>query len=282
MALPASFLRDGFTPTPAKTKYKRLMIGTDGLSETGKTEFALSAPGPGLGICLDRGFEACLDNQSPPPTRRKDFAFRTIAIPLATQSNKPGGIYLEYWQKFYDAWLAALANPDARTILLDGDSDSWELQRLAAFGKLTQIPPILYTEVNAARRVMITRAYDSGKIIIATNKVKGEYEDEIDPRTGEVVLDNTGKPKRKLSGQLIRQGFGDQDYLWQIQLRHMYQEARVNKLTGKEIPGQWGIKIMKCKANHDLVGAELWGSDCNFQTLVQTVYPHIPLSEWGY
>lgn len=280
MPLPPSFLRDGYTQTAPRGKFKRLMVGTDGLSETGKTEFGMSAPGPGIVLCIDRGYEACLDNQEPPVARRDDFAFKVIQIPLASQSNSPK-FYADYWQEFYKEYLKALANPDARTIVLDGDSDSWELQRLAAFGKLTQIPPLMYTECNAARRVMIARAYDSGKIIIATNKVKGEYVDEVD-KLGNPVLGNDGKPKRVRSGELERQGFSDTDYLWQVQLRHMYKPAGINSITKKETPQQWGVKIMKCKTNASLVGSELWGSDCNFESLVQTIYPHIDVKEWGF
>jgi hypothetical protein len=39
---------------------------------------------------------------------------------------------------------------------------------------------------------------------------------------------------------------------------------------------------MKCKANLRLVGAELWGNDCNFKGLVKLVYPQVSLQEWGY
>jgi hypothetical protein len=45
--LPASFLKDGFVPPDKMRRTRRLMIGTDGPSNTGKTEFAISAPGPG-------------------------------------------------------------------------------------------------------------------------------------------------------------------------------------------------------------------------------------------
>ena len=45
------------------------------------------------------------------------------------------------------------------------------------FGKLTAIyPPTKYSPAYAAKRAIIARAYDSGKIVIATNKLKDEYE----------------------------------------------------------------------------------------------------------
>lgn len=258
--LPASFARDGFFPIEKnKPKYKRLLIGSDGLPNTGKSEFALSAPGPGIMLCLDRGHEAMLDNPNPPPTRHyDDFAFKIIEVPLATQAAQP--VYLEYWRKFYDNFKAALNNPDARTVILDGDSDSWELQRLAEFGKLTQVPPILYANVNAARRAMIARAFDSGKIVISTNKLKDKYESKMSADGKEVRIKGEGYD---------RQGFPDHEYLYQVQIRHLFAD------------GKFGLRILRCKADTSLQGMELWGGDCNFESLVQVVYPNVPLSEWG-
>lgn len=260
--LPASFAKDGFyAPYKVGGKFKRLLIATEGLPNTGKTEFACSAPGPGIVICLDRGFDAMLDNSRPPESRSEDFAFKVIEVPLATQAAQP--VYLDYWRKFYDEYKKALANPDARTVVLDGDSDSWELQRLAEFGKLTQVPPILYANVNAARRAMIARAFDSGKIVISTNKLKDGYESKMSADQKEV---------RIRTGKYERQGFADQDYLYQMQIRHLYNEDK----------GTFGIRILRCKSDTSLQGMELWGDDCCFATLVQAVYPHIPLAKWGF
>lgn len=276
--LPRSFKEAGFDmATIARkggNKFRRLLIGTDGLPDTGKTEFAMSAPGPGMGILLDRGFEACFDNTSPPPARQEDWGFQVVKCPMASQSNDPK-FYLEYWQAFYKVYLAALNNVDSRAVLVDGDSDSWELQKLAAFGKLTQIPPLQYTNVNAARRAMYARAWDSGKIVIATNKVKAEYQDEVDSE-GKPRSTDGGAPVRKPTGEVERQGFKDQAYLFQIQLRHFIKPA----VNGT--PTQYGIRIMKCKANNDLIGTELIGPDCNFAGLVSLVYPEVSLEEWGF
>lgn len=258
MTLPASFAKAGFlSPDKIRGKLRHLLMGTEGWSNTGKTEFLCSAPGPGIIICLDRGFESMLDNPNPPPTRRDDFAFKVIKIPLATQAED----FKAYWKEFYSIFRGALDNPDCRTIGLDTDSDSWELQRLAEFGKLTQIPPIMYAQVNASRRAMIARAWDSGKIVIGTNRLKEGYESKV-------TTDN--KEVRVKTNSDERQGFADQEYLWQVQIRHLYKD------------GQFGIRIMRCKSDTTLQGLELWGPECNFQSLVQTIYPNVPLKDWGY
>jgi len=172
---------------------------------------------------------------------------------------------------------------------IDGDSDSWELQRLAEFGKLTQIPPLFYGNVNAARRALYARCWDSGKIIIATNKVKADYEDKLDEEGNPVIDEKSGKPVQVKSKNVKRQGFQDQDYLWQIQLRHLFKPAEEKEITGGPRAGQiiktspqWGIRILKAKANPMVEGEELWGDQCNFSGLVQLVYPQVPLELWGY
>jgi len=261
-------------------QFRRLMIGTDGLSETGKTEFILSCPGAGKLVCLDRGIDGVAENPAPPAQRQLDWGYKVVQVPLATQMSS-GADYLPYWKAFYAEWKAALDDPAIRTVGLDGDSDSWELQRLAEFGRLTQIPPILYTTVNAARRAMYARAYDSGKIIICTNKLKREYKPVLDAN-GNPKIGGDGKEIREATGDYERQGFPDQDYLFSVQLRHMYRSPRMNTVTGKMMPGEFGIAIQKCKVNRELVGEELWGDSCNFQGLVSLLYPNVPLEAWGY
>lgn len=283
MTLPKSFATDGFiTARQAVTggrKYRRLLIGTEGLANTGKTEFILSCPGPGIAICLDRNFDATFDNPNPPPSRRDDFAFKVVTAPGPTQAQQ--NEYVAHYTEFRDALYRAIANVDARTVAIDGDSDAWELERLAAHGKLTGVfPQTRYTDVYARHRATIRKLWDSGKIIVATNKMKAEYRTLRD-KDGNIVLDEKGEEKREKTGDFERQGFPDHLYLWHIQLRHLYKPAGVHRLTKKPYPQSWGIRILECKANTELQGAELWGADCCFRGLVELAYPQVPLAEWG-
>ena len=264
MPLPPSFARDGYVAldkVPRRGKFKRLMVGTDGWSNTGKSEFALSAPGPIEWLCLDRGYESLLDNPRPPQTRRKDVAIKVLPIPLASQAGQTE--YVKYWKEiFWPSYMSALENPNSRTVVLDTDSDTWELQRLAEFGKLTQVPALQYPAANAARKAMIARAFDSGKIVIATNKLEEEYESKVD---------SAGKTVNVKTGNAKRQGFRDWTYLWQLQLRHI--------TNGK---GEFGVRVLLCKADTSLQGLEFWNDECNFQSVVSAIYPQIPLTEWGF
>src|SRR3990167_7453145 len=294
MPLPASFARDGFSPEANASKSRRkvrlrngkylkpLLIGTEGETDTGKTEFLLSCPNPGIIICLDRAFDPVLDNPNPPSARNVEgFYFSVVSVPLAT-TTKDKAEYADYFNQVKSKYYKALDNPDALTVVIDGDSDFWELHRLANFGKLTKVwPQTEYTDVYAQRRAMTARAYDSGKIVIGTNKVRDEYVTVTDSN-GKPIMGDDGKEKRTKSGNKQRQGFPDQQYLWQIQLRHLFKPAGINPYTKKPTPNQWGLRILKCKANMEFVGTELWGEDCNFAGLVQVVYPNVDLEEWGF
>lgn len=283
MAIPASFASAGFIQ-PAKKR--RVLIATEGESESGKSEFLNSAPGPGVVICVDRGHEGMQDNPHPPKSRNPDFVWLPVAIPLAQTLTLVE--YTAQWKSLRELYYKALGHADVRTVGLDTDSDTWELQRLAEFGKLTQVPSINYAGINASRKAFITRAYDSGKIVIATNKIGKAYTYDYDAK-GSVILDNTGKPAKSWKGDMERQGFPDHNYLWQIQLRHLriapqQVEIKIGPLKGqmKTMPPRHGIRILKCKHMGEYEGHELWDDKCNFRSLMELVYPHVSAKEWGY
>lgn len=278
------------TPNQARKavgrKTRRLMVATEGESDTGKTEFMFSAPGPGMVLAWDRGFDAMCDNPTPPPSRRSDFGMKVIQAPSSTQFASAAD-YVPYWLAGLKSTLDALSNPDATTVGVDGDNISWELQRLAEHGKLTGVfPQTKYTDVYAARRALYFRMWDSGKIIIATNMMRNEFRKVVDAN-GAPVLDSAGEQKKEPTGEKVAQGFPDQEYLWQIRIRHLYTKPvppKWNPILRRNIggqPGQWGLRITKAKANPSIVGQELWGASATFEGLVSTVYPHIDPVEWG-
>lgn len=301
----ALFKKLGVKTASEIQKRRRLMIGTDGLTNTGKTEFMLSAPGPKVIMVMDRGFDSALDNPHPPASRDlSSTAFDIIPIP-----NLAGGMagsgdsgkmtqtdFVNYWNKYRSRLYELLDVPELVTLGIDGDSDTWELQVMADFGKTTQIHPMQYQMTYAARRAMINRCWQSGKIIIASSKLKDKYEDILDDK-GVPIKESSGRNKQqKVTGEYKRQGFPDQDYLWQLQLRHLARKtggavntegmtlAQRLKAQKSAQPAhmEWGLRIMKCKANPMLEGEELWGDKCNLRSLVEYVYPNVDPTVWGF
>ncbi len=293
MNLPPSFLREGFVqPGATRTKIKLpngqmlkpLLIGTEGKSDTGKTEFLLSIPGNGQLICVDRNFSGVFDNPEPPECRNPKVGIKVIPIPLEGTSKLP--VYQEYYTKTRDSLYTALDNPDSHFVALDGDSDFWELHLLAHFGKTRQIfPQTKYTDVYVEKRAQLARAFDSGKIVVFTNKVTDEYVDVLDDNGNPVVDPQNPKDTlRKKSGNDKAQGFKDQDYLYQVRLVHLFRPAEEKIIKGKRVlaPKAWGIRIKKAKHNKDMEGCELWGEECCFRGLVTNLWPDVDPRRWGF
>lgn len=264
----AGFITSALIIKSPSRPYHRLMLSLEGDRGSGKSEFADSAPGRIAHLVLDRGIDSVLDNPEPPPTRTADVLYKVVKVPTANLNTNS---YLDYWKAYHGDLLNALDSTDSRTVVMDGDPDSWELQRLAEFGRLTKVPPLMYDQVNAARRKLYARCYDSGKVIIATARVRKVYANKLD-HNGAAVLKDNGDPVREWSGEYEKEGFRDGGYVWTINVFCFYDEAK----------REFGARILECKVNKKLNGQELLGADCNFETLVAMAYPNVSREEWGY
>ena len=276
-------MNNGFTPLSQFKPRPRLILGIEGLPDTGKTEFSLTAP-PGIGVlAVDRGYEHVITKAVPPTHRQKDISLKIFPVPQPGENPGDGSkavygsykemanIYKNIWDEYAKWYKTAIACPDFRTVVIDGDSDTWDLQQLASFGKVVQVPPLQRTDVNAARRIMIARAFDSGKNIIYTYRIKPEYENKVRINARGVATEVGER-----TGEYKRVGFGEQDYVVQVQLRSLYESSRAGQEENK-----YGVRIMKCKPSPELVGFELWGGDNNFKGLVEAIYPDADPKEWG-
>jgi len=284
--IPPSLAALGYVPLEELSNKRCLMIGVEGETNTGKNEFAFSAPGPIGVLQLDRNIDGVAHNPKPPETRSKDGIYLKLITTLGnigTKGQAPPELkkaYLDDWNHFYAEHKKILAIPELATVVYDGASDDWEIQRLAEFGTLSQIPSILYDSANASRKKMIRDMYDSGKNIIATHKVTDVYEDVKDAQ-GNPVMNERGKTKQAKTGEYRRQGFHDTKYLFQIQLRMLKKDAYFNETLKRQMPLKFGCKILECKPRQELKGEELWGDECNFAGLVSLIWPDVPLEEWG-
>ncbi len=273
MALPTSFKALGAVTVDEARIRRKLPRGTRpgvliknyGPTQSGKTEFALSCPGPGILISVDKQSDAVWDNSNPPAARNPDWGLIDYEMPVPGQSED----FVAAWKKYRDLLYGCINNKEAMSVCVDGDSETWDLQLLADHGKVTQIMPIKRTGTNQSRRALMSRLYFSGKIVICTHRVKPEYEAVFTP-DGKPVKDSMGNDDRRPTGRSVVAGFNDDNYLWHLVLEHF-----------KTKTGKFGIKIIKCKANTQVEGMDLVGDECNFASLVQVAYPDTPLKAWG-
>ena len=281
--IPQSLLRAGYkTMDEVLHSHGRtypMTIGLDGKPSEGKTELALSAPGVIAAVTVDRGHLGLMLNPKPPATRCKDVVWRVIDPPMPTAAVQ--NEFSTYWAMIRESMYNAAKMPEIRTVLADGDSDTWEIQRMAEFGKLSQVPSHLYTAVNAARRAYYAKLTDFGKFLIFTSKMTKEYRPVYRP-DGTPELDNQGKPVRRWTGNWERKGFDDIDYSLQLSLNCFRVDAKYDADGNLLEAGEFAARLELCKSNRSLEGTEFVGADCNFQSILPYCYPHVKLADWGY
>jgi len=156
------------------------------------------------------------------------------------------------WEQMKRAFIACCKSPQVRSIVWDTATEVWELIRLARFGKLAQVLPVQYGPVNAEMRGLIRTAYDSNKNFVMLHKMKAEYIND------------------RRTGKYERAGFGDSEYLVQVNLRTTYDpEERT-----------FGIEILNCRQNMTLCNQAFAGDLCSFPMLAIQIIEGTALEDW--
>ena len=142
IATPSARFLPGFTRANGAVQ-RRLILSIEALEGVGKTRFTLTAPGPIAFLNFDYGLEGVVERSS------YEKAIYVASIKLDFQGGKDQIDHApprRELQKFETNYQTALKQ--ARTIVIDTGTELWELMRLAAFGKLTQVMPHHYAPVN--------------------------------------------------------------------------------------------------------------------------------------
>jgi hypothetical protein len=202
----ARFKKADVAPKP------RIIGRSAGEVGTGKTHFWLGAPGPIIVFSFDKGLEGVVEQFQdskdiyiaeydwyPPPvnddTSDEDRdAFKQQAIEIREQ-------FTEHFE-----W----AIQNARTVLIDKETDLWELQRYAEFGGPSDAPrnyPALNQRVR--RLINMPKAMDVNFGII-----QGMKDEWATKAKGD------GSTKGYFTGRRTVQGFGEVDALVHLTLFH--------------------------------------------------------------
>lgn len=231
----------GFVKSTGDAK-RRLIISLSGPEKTGKTHFALTAPGPIALIDFDTGLEGVVH-------RFKDK--HVFVSEYRMGMTLTADTYLPTWEKMKKDYATALGSKNIRTVVIDTATEAWELCRLRFFGKLTQVMPHHYSAPNAEYRELIRAAFSSDKNVILLHKVKAEYVND------------------KTTGKMVRAGFNDTGFLVQMNLRTSYNTDDGFITTVKD-----------CRQNMDIAGLDLMGDMNNFPVLGTLVFPGTSVEEW--
>lgn len=238
------------------TEHDRLILVLGGLEGKGKTHFALGSEDPLALINFDIGQEGVIDKFL---AKNKVIYHRQFHKPVKfTDSGavKEDGAQAE-WLALNGAWYKLLRIPDLKTIVVDTETEMWELIRLARFGKLESVQPWNYPPVNREYGSMLKAAYDSNKSLILLQKMRKEYKND------------------KWTGAFERAGFGDTRYVGQVVAHmHRYSEEEVldDDPNADPVLDSYAIRIDKCRQNPALEGYEFnTRATCNWDWLKMSI-----------
>lgn len=239
---------------------KRMIMSIEGDWGTGKTDLSLTAPGPIAFFKFDLNTEFTLAQYaSKKIILQREF---DVVDPADPNAQKKAEEMMRTFVAEYDAVLKA---PGIRTVIWDTATEVWEQIRLAAFGKLSQIQPHHYVQVNNGFRVLLRAAFDSDTNLILVHRLKDEWMNTTDPQTG--------RERGKKTGQKQRAGFSDLGFAVQVMVQTYF-----NSEDGFQ------MKVLKCTQNPqitDRVYAQAGDIRMNsFPVLATDVFPGTELSEW--
>lgn len=235
----------GFVQTLPKTR-KRLIIATDGREKTGKTRFALTAPGPIVFINFDYGLEGpLLDEFGSKIAAIRSFGSHLEQGKMPTQKQAE-----DIWLEVANAFVVALRSK-ARTVVVDTFSDAWDWARLAHFGKFTQVQPHHYGDINDMTRRLLMECHKHDSNVILIHKNKEEYKNNSP------------------TGAMKRAGMKDMGYAVHANATHYFDVNR-----------RFTMRMADVRQNMDLAGVEFEGDQVSFPYIAEMVFPNTTEKDW--
>jgi hypothetical protein len=249
----------------------RLCISTEGFDGTGKSRFALSAPKPLGYYILDRGFE------DPDEGVRDALQLDRVEAGVY-RYNRSGGSEADLKDGAQEALSAlkkdlreSIASKRFRSYAIDTADEVWEILRLARYGRLEKIPPMLYGPLNQEYRAAIINDFlrdvgGHGVNVIWVHKMKKEYRNKI-------VRKANGEESEvgEWTGRYERAGFKGFTYDAPNRLVHS------KDLTVPVGQGRFSLTVTKC-INAGLEGMVL--PELDFPGFASMVFPQVDYEHW--
>lgn len=229
---------------------KNLVMSCDGLPKTGKTEFMLSMPAP---LCIHNfnfGLKGVIDKHV---SAGKEIYVFDYHLALSRAVVDVAAIAPKTWDAFVRQFLESLK--EMRSVGVDMGGEAWDLVRMARLGKLTQVLPVQYVNVNAEFRQLIQEAIRSGTNVVFLHKLKPEYKDD------------------KKTNNLERAGFGDIGF-------DMEAVLRTSRDYSKKGVDQFSATLEECRARFEASGKVFTGAEVNFANVATTIYPNSKIEDW--
>lgn len=231
----------GFSDDPVETP-RRLIVSLEGRERTGKTTFACSGDDPVIFFNIDIGTEGVVGKVQ--AKGKKVYIYDVRVRKGDNQST-----YVSQWNDLRQRLILAYSLKKG-TVVLDTSTEAYELARLAHFGKLTQVMPHNYTEVNNEWRELLRLAYDA--------------------RTMNTVFIHKMKPKwvnNARTNEYEMSGFSEMAYMSQVNLL-LYRE-KSDEEDGAPV---FCAYIKDSRHKPSITGRVLRGPMCNLNFLTSLVH----------
>lgn len=204
-----------WTDAPTKLTRKEVFMLVYGATSTGRTTFALTAPGP---IALLHASEK-VEGIVQPAAREKEIKILDFGVTLTGTEQQKATQANEAWKSIKaaldDAW------DWARTVAIDTSTEMWEYLRMARFGKLTQVMPHNYGPVYAEWRSTLKKPFrdQEGTNLILIGQERERYRNDrptgimepagqkSDPYDVDVSIRTMRGKKGEFKGEIIKGWF---------------------------------------------------------------------------
>lgn len=266
------------------------ILSVEALYKAGKTHFASHAPGPLVIQSTDFSTDGPVQ-KAMAAGKRILVAEYPLAVDLTADDLFKEGVALrddqkkelagkaadrqaervtrETWTPFRTDYLAALADPEVRTIVWDTADQVNEVLRLANHGKLERNPQMANGPINAEYKDLVRRAAAARKNLIMLHRLRDEYKDYEDP-------DKPGKTKNAKTGQMVRAGNANADYLVHSFVRLEYSPPK--QPNPSMSPGTFKMTIKAARLNPAVTGQVL--ENATWQELMLYLAPDVDPSAW--
>lgn len=235
----------GWVQCVEPTGPKRLIVSTQARDKCGKTHFGFTMPGPIGFLNLDRGYEGVIEKflRAGKKIYRKDF----VTDPTRKLSDSE---WDQLWYALRAAYVFCVTSGYFRSVFIDTGSAFYEAMRMAAFGKLSQVPPLKYTEVYQEFEALLAIAYNYPVNVTIAHRMKQDY---VKAAPGEFgTKSDIWSPT----------GYKDMAYVVQVAVNQAWDKVG-------NVPA---LQIASSRFDNHLNGLVLSGPMCNFPTLGMMIH----------
>lgn len=270
----------------------RLTVIVDGKTKSGKTWFALSAPGP-LGIISNDANTLEIANKWKRKDPAKQIHYKEfIKSPLwQVQAGDDINVIKEHWRKFREAYYRLLEIKSIRTVIVDTHTVQWDDCKLAFVGRYKPDPtsPVdkegkptgqavsiqrtIQRDLGEPKRdirEMINAAGDKNLILLCHSEP--EYKNDV--RTGK--MGRKGMPGVEYLSQCEVQCFRDETSGEFV--ARMLSSTANSSIRGRE--GALEFDRTNGKSKWKPSSDELVSDDINFQMVALAVFPSTEWEDW--